>query len=494
MPDFIPSVTENDLVSLFIQDFSATKLQGYLDNINWYTAKHPILERSDVALHDSEGNVINKPNSKLVFQFPKLIIDTSHSYLVGKPLSYSNNTSLNKPEYDNTDEFVALLHDVFIDNDESYKTAELLKNCSIEGDAYEYVYISKVDGLIKFVEFPAIECIPIYDASTRELQLVIRFYQMEELFADGRKEIFYKIEIYDNEYVKYYEMRNGAVVMDLEKTPFAHQLKEVPVIHYKNNSISNSDYGLSDLEDVKTLVTEFEDRSSDLSNTLQYNTNPLLKLTNCIIDEQQFAEMVASRIIQLPEGATADYLVWNQNIPALKEHLDKIEDSIYTFSFTPKLYRDNSDGNPMSGISIKMKFSSADLKANTKERNYRLGLKKRVRLIAKLTNMLEGKNYNWRDVDILFNRSIPQNLLELAQIAVQLKGLVSDETLLGTIPFVTDVKTEEDRMKKQTDAASAATAQASAAATALLNANATANSTNTDTTKVTTDKSGGVVK
>ena len=445
----VPEVNGNAIIQSYIEDFKSSRMSVYTNNLNWYTGKHPILNRVAETMVDSEGNTVKKPNNKLVFQFPKLIIDTSHSYLAGKPLSYTNNKSLNKPEYDDTDEFISILKDIFIDNDEPYKTAELLKNCSIEGDGYEYVYVSKIDGQIKFVEFPAYECIPVYDPSTKELEMVIRFYEMELLNANGKKETFYKVETYDKDYVTYYNMKNGKVTLDLEKPAVAHLMQEVPIIHYRNTTISNSDYGISDLEDVKTLIDEYEQKCSDLSNTLEYNTNPLLKLTNCIVDEGQFAEMVASRIIQLPEGATAEYLVWDQNIPALKNHLEKIEDAIYTFSFTPKLYRDNDDGNPMSGVSIKMKFSGADLKANTKERNYRLGLRKRIRLISKLLKLINNKNYNWRDVDVTFNRSIPQNLLELAQIAAQLHGLISDETLMENIPFVADIKTEMERVAKQ---------------------------------------------
>ena len=40
-------------------------------------------------------------------------------------------------------------------------------------------------------------------------------------------------------------------------------------------------------------------------------------------------------------------------------------------------------------------------------------------------------------------------MLELADIVVKLKGIVSDETLLGIIPFVIDVKMEMDRVSKE---------------------------------------------
>jgi SPP1 family phage portal protein len=209
------------------------------------------------------------------------------------------------------------------------------------------------------------------------------------------------------------------------------------------------DYGLSDIKDVETLIDEFNERASDLSNTLQYNSNPLLKLINCTMDKEQLQEMINSRCIQLPEGAQAEYLVWDQQINAIEKHLERLNDCILTFSCTPKLYKDNDEGNPMSGISIKMKFSGADLKANNKERNYRLGIKKRIRLISKILALTENKVYNYNDVDIIFNRSIPQNLLELADIVVKLKGTVSDETLLGILPFVIDVTTEMDRVAKE---------------------------------------------
>ena len=435
----IPEVNPFAIIADYINEFKTSKQPEYRRYMNYYTANHPILNRTM-----EEG----KANTRLVFQFPKFIIDTAHSYLVGKPITYANNTSIEDLSFADTDEFIKTLRDIFANNDESFLTAEILKNCSIVGDAYEYIYLKK-DGTIKMMEFPASECIPIYNPSTKELEAVIRFFEMEKLDANGKKKIVHKIEVYDNEKVTYYDMEDGKVTLDLTKPATPHKLEEVPIIHYKNVTISNMDYGLSDIKDVETLIDEFNERASDLSNTLQYNSNPLLKLINCTMDKEQLQEMINSRCIQLPEGAQAEYLVWDQQINAIEKHLERLNDCILTFSCTPKLYKDNDEGNPMSGISIKMKFSGADLKANNKERNYRLGIKKRIRLISKILALTENKVYNYNDVDIIFNRSIPQNLLELADIVVKLKGTVSDETLLGILPFVIDVTTEMDRVAKE---------------------------------------------
>lgn len=437
MEDFLPNGYV--WINSFINDFKSGRKPYYDKKIAYYDGKHPILQR-----RMEEG----KANTRLVFQFPKMIIDTAHSYLVGKPITYANNKSIDSPKFANTDEFVKMLQDIFILNDEGYHTAELLKNTSICGDGYEYIYVNKA-GEIKMLEFPATECIPVYNPSTKELECVIRYYQMEEINAAGQKTHFYNIEVYTATDITYYTLKSGRVELDVTKDAVPHGCGEVPIVHYRNTRIIGQDYGKSDIDDVETLVDEFNERASDLSNTLQYNGDPLLRLTNCTITQEKLNEMIQKRAIQIPEGATADYLTWDQNITAIEHHLERLQDCILTFSSTPKLYKDNDEGNPMSGISIKMKFSGADLKANNKERNYRQGLRKRIRLIAKLLELTDGVKYNWKDVDILFNRSIPQNLLELAEIVVKLKGTVSDETLLGLIPFVVDVKTEMDRLSEQ---------------------------------------------
>ena len=52
------------------------------------------------------------------------------------------------------------------------------------------------------------------------------------------------------------------------------------------------------------------------------------------------------------------------------------------------------------------------------------------------------------DIKIIFTINLPENVLETAQTVNQLRNLVSDETLLSQIPFVTDVDKEVERVKE----------------------------------------------
>jgi len=60
-----------------------------------------------------------------------------------------------------------------------------------------------------------------------------------------------------------------------------------------------------------------------------------------------------------------------------------------------------------------------------------------------------GANFDWRAIDIMFRRNIPANLSEIATVVSQLKGIVSNETLLAQIPFVDDATAEQEKLNDE---------------------------------------------
>ena len=58
----------------------------------------------------------------------------------------------------------------------------------------------------------------------------------------------------------------------------------------------------------------------------------------------------------------------------------------------------------------------------------------------------------WRDVKIQFTRNLSVNVEETTNIVNSLRGLVSDETLLSLLPFITDPAAELERLKEQQEA------------------------------------------
>ena len=81
----------------------------------------------------------------------------------------------------------------------------------------------------------------------------------------------------------------------------------------------------------------------------------------------------------------------------------------------------------------------------------RKALQRRIELICAIAN-LKGSESVWRDIKITFTRNLPTNLTETAQVVNSLRGLVSDQTLLSLLPFITDTQAEMDRLAEEKQA------------------------------------------
>ena len=75
-------------------------------------------------------------------------------------------------------------------------------------------------------------------------------------------------------------------------------------------------------------------------------------------------------------------------------------------------------------------------------------LQRRVEIICGIASLKLGENV-FRDIQITFQRNVPQDITTVINLVNSLQGVVSDATLLSQLPFVTDVQSEIDAVKKQ---------------------------------------------
>ena len=108
---------------------------------------------------------------------------------------------------------------------------------------------------------------------------------------------------------------------------------------------------------------------------------------------------------------------------------------------------ENFAGN-VSGVAMEYKLLGLEMITKVKERQYKKGLRKRIRLYC---NFLSMKAILMEAGSIMatFSRALPKNLLELAQIVANLKDNVSAKTLLKLLPFVEDPDYEIKEVEKQ---------------------------------------------
>ncbi len=171
-----------------------------------------------------------------------------------------------------------------------------------------------------------------------------------------------------------------------------------------------------------------------------------LVLKGITADADDLANMKQNRVLIMDADAEAAYLTKNVSDTQIENMLQNINDTIHKIANSP----DFNDEKLMaqSGIAMRYKLIGFENISSNIVANMTKALQKRIELICSILN-LKGSDNQWRDVEIIFTRNLPTNINDTAQVINQLRGVVSDKTLLSLLPFIQDVDAELDQMKAE---------------------------------------------
>ena len=369
---------------------------------------------------------ITKPNNKIANAYASYITDTLVGYFIGEPVSYTSNDDV-------------LLQDltmIFEYNDEADENAELAKMASIFGVAYEMLYLSEEDKMIRFKTLSPMEVIPVFDKTIENnLLAVIRYYDDYDVVEDKTYTI---VEVIDNTYVRRYRMDNSFTLLE----EYQHYFSMVPVAIYKNNEEQTGDF-----ENVISLIDAYDKMESDSLNDFEYFVDAYLALYGFTADSNDVAEMKENRVLLMDEGTSAEWLIKQTSDTYVENMKNRLDKDIHKFAKCPNMSDENFASNA-SGVAIKFKLLGTENLVSIKERKFKRGLQQRLELMSAINSVLR-EGFDWRAIDIIFTRNIPSNDADIANVVNSLKDLVSEETLLAQIPFVEDVQDELEKLKKE---------------------------------------------
>lgn len=373
-----------------------------------------------------------KPNNKIVNPFSNYITNTLVGYFMGIPVTYSS-------EITDLDPLVEILSD----NNEQDENAELATDASIYGVAYELCYLNE-QGDLRFKNLDPKEIIPIYDDTLeQELLMVIRYYTQYNLETDQTYGI---IEVYNNETKTTYKCNDSFGDLSLLGEPFYHYFTEVPIVIYKNNN-----YMTGDFERVISLIDSYDKVLSDGINDFEAFVNSYLVLKGMSAEAEDITTMRENRVMILDNDADVSWLIKQASEAQSQNLLTQTENNIHKFSHCPNLNDEHFAANA-SGVAMRYKIMGTEDLALIKERKFKRGLQKRLSLIADILN-LKGESIDWKDIDITFYRNLPVSLAEDMGAILQLSGVISHRTQLAQIPFISDIDSELEQLRKERDEA-----------------------------------------
>ena len=395
-----------------------SKLQDY------YEGEHSILYRT---FEDK-----SKPNNKLINNFASYIVDVRTGYFTGVPLTY---TSENRA-------YLETMKTILEYNDEQDVTSELDKISNTKGHSYELHWIDET-GIPRFKQMNPDELIAVYSADISEEMLYGIRYWEEKHPTDKTVDLY--IDIYDNENISHFKVekygKKDSITFNTGFEP--HYYGEVPIVEYLNNGER-----MGSFEDEIPLIDAYNLAESDSINDIQYFNDAYLKGKNLSATEpEDIAKMKENRFLLVDGDGDIEWLTKNINDTYLENIKDRVSKDIHKFSKTPNLVSEEFISN-LSGTAIRYKVWGLEQDTSQKERKWNKSVAKRLRLITNIIN-LKGNSVNPHDIKVVFNRNLPQNVMELGQMVSQLRGTVSLETLLSQLPFVNDVKEEIDRLESE---------------------------------------------
>ena len=385
---------------------------------NYYNANNAIKNR---VMSDT-----SKPNNKIANAYASYITDTLVGYFIGEPITYTAND----------DVLLQDLQMILEHNDEADENAELAKNASIYGVAYEMLYLSEEDKMIRFKSLNPKEVIPIFDKTVEQnLLAVMRYYEDYDYVEDNTYTI---VEVIDATHVRRYKLNTGLSLLE----EYPHYFSMVPVAIFKNNEDETGDF-----EQVISLIDAYDKMESDSLNDFEYFVDAYLALYGFTADSEDIAQMKENRVLLMDEGTSAEWLTKQTSDAYVENMKNRLDKDIHKFAKCPNM-SDEEFASNASGIAIKFKLLGTENLVSIKERKFKRGLQQRLELMSMINSVLR-EGFDWRAIDIVFTRNIPSNDTDIANMVNTLKDIVSEETLLAQIPFVEDVQTELEKLKKE---------------------------------------------
>ena len=393
---------------------------------SYYRSNAPIMKR--------RKNDPTKSNNKLVTNYARYITTMSTGYFVGIPIQ------IRCKDENLLDRLTA----IFKYNDEPDLNTTLATNNSKYGYSYELHYMDE-QGRNRMAAVDPREIIYITDNTLNdEPTAAIRYFEIKDAVDDNKK--IYSIEVYTKDSILYYSMDGDSVALIDEQQ---HPFKDIPIIRYVNNADETGDY-----EPVLTLIDAYDKIQSDTANDFEELTDSFLSVSGVTLEPEQALKLKEMKVFNFPDAnGKVEFVTKSVNDSALENFKTRLDKDIHKNSYTPNMADENFVGNS-SGVSMAYKLQGLEFLTGVKEQKFKKGLLRRVELLSNVLSIRANQQMNFTDVEFIFTRNNPKNLVEIVEMATDLTGIISNETQLDLLPMVDkdqELKRLEQEKKQQSE-------------------------------------------
>jgi SPP1 family phage portal protein len=370
--------------------------------------------------------VTKRSNNKVNTNFIKKFIKEEVSYSVGNDITYISKKG-NKQIVEDIDYYTSHWsekHD-----------SDLAKWMLTYGFAYELNYINKQRQFCSRIITPRNGYVFTDDTGN-----VIFFMHIFQKMFDANV----YIDIYDDASIYHCDASFNQIA---DPTPHIFGIVPVSIAQVSEEQEDDTIY-----KDIKGLQDAYETNLSDISNEISDFRNAYLAISGFSINEQDIPKMKELGVIQIPnEKGIIQWLIKNINDGFIQNTLSTTEDKMY--QLTSHINHNEKMQSNLSGVALRSRLISLEEKCKLNQKAIADCIKSRLQMLFIFLKKIEGKDYDFRDIQLRFTPNIPQDDLNTANIINTLgPDRLSTKTALGLLSFISNPDNEIKKIEEEQEA------------------------------------------
>lgn len=321
-------------------------------------------------------------------------VDKGVAFLMGK--GFTINVHKNAEEI--IKEYVDKVLD---DNNRLGLGIEMAQSGGVTGNAWVRVALQEYDsekdpmlaemypkGRIRITVLPSYSCFPVWNNHDKDKMERMRvIYPIQVPDKDGNmQQVWYREEITNTEIVEYLDDE----VISRRK----NDLGVIYVVRIKNLLVANQSLGKSDLQDIIPLQKEFNEKTTDVSDIINYHASPITIVYGA---KTSNLEKGARKVWGgLPKDAKVENLELKTDLSASMNYIQMIKNAMFEIASMPEdaLGAETAVSNT-SGIALHIKNQPLIDTNNNKIITYEEGIQEIIRLILRIADVYELDGFDY---------------------------------------------------------------------------------------------------
>ena len=442
-------LTEAEISRLINDDALSDKKRQAAVGQRYYEAEHDILQYR-IFYYNTDGILVEdkaRSNSRICHPFFTEHVDQLTAYI----LSGEENPIQARATAEGLQDHL----DVYFDDEFWYEMGEVISGTTAKGFDYLYGYKNHEDRLA-FQHADSMGVVEVRAQETDDHCEYIIYWYVERIGKN--KKLIKRIQIHDKDQIWFYIQEDDGKIL-LDHNQLINPRPNIVWTDPKTGAMYGASLGFipfwrldyntkqfSGLKPIKGLIDDYDMMECGLSNNLQDFDTPIHLVKGFDGDDlSELQQNIKTKKIIGVGDASGGLEVLTVDVPyqARKTKADEDEKNIYRFGMAFNSSQ-AGDGN-ITNVVIRSRYTLLDLKASKLEKRIKRFLKPIIQAVLDEINTKNGTDYQYSDVEINFEHSVPTNEQENVQNA--LTEAQTEQTRLNSILNVATVIGDEETLK-----------------------------------------------